>query len=73
MSLNVPAYNLKRVMRILGFQQTIKAMLPMGAPFMSNDALHIVSAPLKRPLGSLAPKDRSEDWSYQGSVDKSSI
>lgn len=30
MSLNVLAYNLKRVMRILGFQQTMKAMLSMG-------------------------------------------
>lgn len=31
MSLNVLAYNLKRVTRILGFQQTMKAMLSMGA------------------------------------------
>lgn len=30
MSLNVLAYNLKRVMHILGFQQTMKAMLSMG-------------------------------------------
>lgn len=30
MSLNVLAYNLKRVMRILDFQQTMKAMLSMG-------------------------------------------
>lgn len=31
MSLNVLAYNLKRVTRILSFQQTMKAMLSMGA------------------------------------------
>ncbi len=30
MSLNVLAYNLKWVMRILGFQQTMKAMLSIG-------------------------------------------
>lgn len=30
MSLNVLADNLKRVMRILGFKQTMKAMLSMG-------------------------------------------
>ena len=30
MSLNVLAYNLKRVMRILGFQQTMKAILALG-------------------------------------------
>ncbi|MEN5347418.1 transposase, partial [Achromobacter mucicolens] len=30
MSLNVLAYNLKRVMQILGYQQTMKAVLAMG-------------------------------------------
>ena len=30
MSLDVLAYNLKRVIRILGLQQTMKAMLSMG-------------------------------------------
>ncbi len=30
MTLNVLAYNLKRIIRILGFQQTMKAVLAMG-------------------------------------------
>jgi len=30
MSLNVLTYNLKRVMQILGYQQTMKAVLAMG-------------------------------------------
>ena len=30
MSLNVLAYNLKRVLQILGYQQTMKAVLAMG-------------------------------------------
>lgn len=30
MSLNVLAYNLKRVMQLLGYQQTMKAVLALG-------------------------------------------
>lgn len=50
MSLNVLAYNLKRVMRILGFQQTMKAILALGglALQVTHNAPQALSGPPKR-------------------------